>query len=116
MSENTLPPDDLFLETLAAESPATEGGGASSRLKSRIFSQLNLLQAREPGGLMSLSECKQRGGHLCVFEDLVAIAPIGEDLKSRNPCRVCHARLLGENVENAPIYWPGCPYVEFQNR
>jgi hypothetical protein len=51
-----------------------------------------------------------------VFEDLVQIAPVGESLKSRNPCRVCHARVLGENVEDAPIWWPHCPYVRFQNR
>jgi hypothetical protein len=24
--------------------------------------------------------------------------------------------VLGERVENAPIYWPGCPYVDFQGR
>jgi hypothetical protein len=32
-----------------------------------------------------------------------------------NPCRVCHARVLGERLERAPIFWPGCPYSEFHN-
>ena len=26
------------------------------------------------------------------------------------------ARVLGERVEDAPIYWSNCPYVQFQNR
>jgi hypothetical protein len=30
-----------------------------------------------------------------------------------NPCRICHARILGERLEKAPIFWPGCPYSEF---
>jgi hypothetical protein len=29
---------------------------------------------------------------------------------------VCHARVLAERLEHAPIYWPHCPYVRFQNR
>lgn len=105
--------DDLFFERLAAASP--QAVEAPSVLKSRIFSALIQAEAAE-GTLMSLPECKSHGGQLCVFEQLVAIAPIGTDLKSRNPCRVCHARVLGENVENAPIWWPGCPYAGFQNR
>ena len=58
----------------------------------------------------------QRGGWaLCVFEELVQIAP-GQMIKSLNYCRVCHARLLGERLKRAPIYWSGCPYVGFQSR
>jgi hypothetical protein len=88
---------------------------ASSRLKSRIFSALQLEQ-QESGPLLSLTESHASGGKLCVFEELVRIAPAGESVKQKNPCRICHARVLGEHVENAPIYWPGCPYVRFQNR
>jgi hypothetical protein len=33
-----------------------------------------------------------------------------------NPCRVCHARLLAEQFESPPIYWPHCPYVSFRRR
>lgn len=88
---------------------------APSRLKSRIFSELQQEQART-GPIRSLTLTKADGGSLCVFEELVQIAPVGEALKSRIPCRVCHARLLGENVERAPIWWPHCPYVMFQNR
>jgi hypothetical protein len=104
--------DDVF-EAIAEASPPPLD--APSTLKSRIYSQLVLLQA-EQGPLMSLSECRRAGGELCVFEHLVAIAPLGEAVKSFNPCRVCHARILGERIENAPIWWPGCPYVRFQNR
>ncbi|MFN7994614.1 MAG: hypothetical protein U0Q18_13490 [Bryobacteraceae bacterium] len=106
-------PVDQILQRSAEEQP--EPRTASSRLKSRIFSALQLEQ-QESGPLLSLTETHAAGGKLCVFEDLVRIAPIGERLKQKNPCRVCHARLLGENVERAPIYWPDCPYVRFQDR
>jgi hypothetical protein len=108
--------DDLFFEKLAAlAEPEEEAGPAPSRLKSRIFSRLNLEQASS-GPLLSLPECRAAGGQLCVFEELVRIAPVGERARQANICRVCHARLLGEHLEPAPIWWPGCPYVRFQNR
>ncbi len=84
---------------------------ASSRLKSRILSMLIALQQDE-GPLRILSESRDSGGQLCVFERAVAMLP-SEKLQSRNPCAVCHARLLGEHVEGAPIYWPGCPYARY---
>ena len=88
---------------------------APSRLKSRIYSAL--VERQQSGGaLMSLSEVKARGRKLCVFEELVQIATVGEAAKQPNFCRVCHARILAENIENAPVYWPGCPYGQFQNR
>ena len=105
--------DDLFFEKIADAMP--ESCDAPSKLKARIYSHLVQAQAQE-GALASLPDCKSSGHELCVFEELVAMAPIGEDMKSANPCRVCHARILGEHVENAPIWWPGCPYVRFQNR
>ena len=88
---------------------------APSRLKSRIYSAL-LEQQRKDGPLLSLSEVKAHGRKLCVFEELVQIAPVGEVIKQPNFCRVCHARILAENIENAPVYWPGCPCAQFQNR
>ena len=88
---------------------------APSRLKSRIYSTL-MLRAAETGPLASLRQSKECGEGLCVFEEFVRIAPVGEKLQHANYCRVCHARILGEKVENAPIYWPHCPYVQFQNR
>ena len=88
---------------------------APSRLKSRIYSAL-LERQRQDGPLLSLSAVKQGGRRLCVFEELVQIAPVGEAAKQPNFCRVCHARVLAEKIENAPVYWPGCPYAQFQNR
>jgi hypothetical protein len=88
---------------------------APSRLKSRIYSAL-LKRQRADGPLLNLSEVKARGRRLCVFEELVQIVPVGEAAKQPNFCRVCHARILAENIENAPVYWPGCPYAQFQNR
>ena len=57
---------------------------------------------------------KASGHDLCVFEELVRIAPVGEAAKCLNLCRVCHARMLGEKLEHPPIYWPNCPYVRFK--
>ncbi|MEO8050378.1 MAG: hypothetical protein ABI833_08200 [Acidobacteriota bacterium] len=100
--------DEIIREAeLSSEAPKR----ASSRLKSRILSTLVSLQQAE-GSLRILSESRDHGEQLCVFEHAVAILP-SEELQSRNPCAVCHARLLAEHVENAPIYWPGCPYARF---
>jgi hypothetical protein len=87
---------------------------APSRLKSKIYSAL-LERPRKDGPLLSLSEVKARGRKLCVFEELVQIAPVGDAIKQPNLCRLCHAR-MAENVENAPVYWPGWPDAQFQNR
>ena len=84
---------------------------ASSRLKSKLLSRLIELEQAE-GPLRVLSENRALGDGLCVFEHLVAALP-SDDLQSRNPCAVCHARVLGELVEKAPIFWPGCPYAQF---
>ena len=106
--------DDQFFEKLAAGETGT-GLRAPSRLKSRIYSALQQKQA-QTGPLLSVSETKAEGRHLCVFEELVHIAPVEETLKCRNFCRVCHARAMAERWEDAPIFWPNCPYVKFQNR
>jgi hypothetical protein len=88
---------------------------APSRLKSRIYSALVARQSQD-GPLLSLDKVKARGNRLCIFEDLVQIAPVGEPAKRLNYCRVCHARLLAESLESAPVFWRGCPYARFQNR
>ncbi len=103
------------LIALAAAAPSAAAARAPARLKSRIYSRLVQEQAAE-GPLLSLSETKASGAPLCVFEELVRIAPVGEHAKRKNCCRVCHARVVAERIEHAPIYWPHCPYVGFQNR
>jgi len=107
--------DRISLENLLEGIAEPETRQASSRLKSRIYSKLVLAETGS-GPLRSLTEVKADGRRLCVFEELVQISPVPEPVKAKNPCRVCHARLLGEYVEGAPIYWPHCPYVLFQNR
>ena len=103
---------DRLLERVAdADVPAER---APARLKSRIYSALvNRLAETSP--LLSLPATKAAGSRLCVFEEVVCAVPVGDDVQSKNPCRVCHARVLGERLEWAPIYWPGCPYSEFHN-
>ena len=100
----------------ATEASAAEAGSdqdAPARLKSRIFSRLNLEQAKQ-GPLATISESKAQGRALCVFEEIMEYAPTGEAIKRLNYCRVCHARVLAESMEKAPIWWAGCPYAEFQ--
>jgi hypothetical protein len=102
--------DEEFFQFVAEPD---ERPSAPSTLKARIYSALLRRQA-DSGPLMSLSDVHACGRELCVFEELVRIAPIGEDTKSFNLCSVCHARILGERIENAPIFWDGCPYVQFK--
>jgi len=110
---NNWVPEEEFFERLAdAAQLSDEPIRAPAKLKSRIYSALMLCEAAA-GALASLTECKAAGHGLCVFEELVRITPLGEGAKSLNFCRICHARLLAEGVEKAPIYWPNCPYVKF---
>ena len=110
-------PEEQWFETLAAESDAAidTTSRAPSRLKSKLYSAMVRTQ-QETGPLLGVTETKAAGRGLCVYEELVRISPVGQRAKSFNCCSVCHARVLGEKVENAPIYWGCCPYVGFQNR
>ena len=103
---------DRLLERLAAGDLAAER--APARLKSRVYSAL-VNRLAETGPLFSLPATKAAGSRLCVFEEVVCALPLGEDVQSKNPCRICHARSLGERLDWAPIYWPGCPYSKFHN-
>ena len=102
-----------MFERLADEVQLTKHAAAPSRLKANVYSAL-MQEAAANGPLMSLGRCKAGGHQLCVFEELVRIAPVGEAVESLNFCRVCHARVLAERLEHAPIYWEGCPYVNFK--
>ena len=107
--------EKFFDELVTAIEEAETSSRAPSRLKSKIYSTL-VSRQMESGRLLSLSETKANARDLCIFENLVQITPLDEKFKSLNFCRVCHARILAEKVENAPIYWHCCPYVDFQNR
>jgi len=106
---------DEWMERLAAGTALEETERVSSRLKSKIYSSL-ILALEEGGPLLPLPETKKTGRALCVFEQLVEILPAPDAVQSLQYCKVCHAKALGERIENAPIYWSGCPYCEFQNR
>jgi hypothetical protein len=108
-----IPEEELF-ERLAARDPQpSERAQAPAKLKARIYSALMQLESAA-GPLASFTQTRAAGYELCVFEDLVRIAPVGEGAKSLNICRVCHARVLAEHLEHPPIWWPHCPYVKFQ--
>lgn len=100
-----------MIDDLIRKAEMASAANASSRLKARILSKLVALEQAE-GPLRILSDSKDAGEQLCIFEHAVAMLP-SKKLQSRNPCAVCHARILGEQVENAPIFWPGCPYSRY---
>ena len=100
-----------LLEAIASLNAAA--APAPARLKSKVYSALVSRQSAA-GRLLPLAESKDAGAPLCIFEEAVAALP-GDRLHTANPCRVCHARVLGEHLEWAPIFWPGCPYSDFHN-
>jgi hypothetical protein len=106
--------DDVWFERLVDASTPLAPDRAPARLKSRIYSAL-VARMSETGPLLDLTATKTAGGHLCVFENAVALLPVGTAVRSKNPCQICHARVLGERMSHAPIFWPGCPYSEFHN-
>lgn len=108
--------DEEFFTALSERTrEAPEYPLAPSDLKARIYSAI-IRRQQALGPLLSLSETREAGRPLCVFETLLERAAEGRAIESLNPCRVCHARLLAERFERAPIYWRHCPYVTFQNR
>ena len=107
--------DDLFFERLARLPVDARPEAASSRLKSRIYSAL-MRRASQEGPLRRLSDVKHAGNGLCIFEQTVQLFHAGRTVDSLNYCRVCHARILAESLERAPIAWPHCPYAEFQKK
>jgi hypothetical protein len=103
-------PDHGFFEALAALEPVAEPK-APSRLQSRIYTELMRLQA-SGGPILTILQTPR----LCVFEEGMRLAPVPERLRQMNYCMICHARVLAEHFEDAPIFWTNCPYVRFQDR
>jgi hypothetical protein len=106
--------DNLWFDRLADATGDLSQERAPASLKSKVYSAL-VTRMADVGSLLDLRDTKEAGGHLCVFEKALTVLPMGPDIRSMNPCRICHARVLGERMEHAPIFWPGCPYSEFHN-
>ena len=108
---------ERFFEKLAAETDALDldTDRAPARLKSQIYSAL-LVRLAAPGPLLGLSATKDGGRPLCIFEAALSTVAVGQHTDSMNPCRVCHARILAEQLESAPTFWPHCPYAQFHRR
>src|SRR6266511_3000952 len=106
--------DDQWLERLGAATGGVMPEHAPARLTSKIYSAI-VSRMAESGPLLDLADIKRAGGRLCVFENVVTVLPVGPDIRSMNPCRICHARVLGERMDHAPIFWPACPYSEFHS-
>ena len=92
--------------------PTPDDERAPARLKSRIYSRL-LAEQQATGGLLSLTDTRASGRPLCVFETAVALTSLPDPVQRKNPCYVCHARHLAEHLDEAPIFWPHCPYSDF---
>ena len=86
---------------------------APSSLKARLYSAF-IRRQQETGPLASLDVSVSGGHDVCVFEKLVQIAPVSSAAKSPFFCTACHARVLAEHFDNAPIFWAHCPYVQFK--
>src|SRR5262245_21725575 len=95
------PMDDAFFEKLSAATEPADGvlATAPSRLKAKVYSAL-LSQQTASGFLLSVSATEASGRSLCVFEKAVEVLPVGEKVKCLNFCRVCHARVAAEKIEN----------------
>lgn len=106
--------DEVWFRQLADLTRSASEERTPAHLKSKVYSALVTSMAQS-GPLLDLSDVKGSGGHLCVFEQALAMLPVGAGVGSMNPCRICHARVLGERLGRAPIFWPGCPYSEFHN-
>jgi hypothetical protein len=89
------------------------GERAPASLKARLYSAL-VRKQQESGPLASLDATVSAGHQICIFEKLVQIAPVGEKAKSPFFCEICHARVLAEHFDQAPIFWHGCSYVKFK--
>jgi hypothetical protein len=100
-----------FRALLSEAEPQAER--APSSLTARLYSAL-VRKQQESGPLASLEATVSSGHAICVFEKLVHIAPVGEKAQSPFFCEVCHARVLAEHFDQAPIFWAGCPYVKFK--
>jgi hypothetical protein len=105
--------DREFFRIFSKPDPEVSEEHAPTRIKARVYSTL-IREQQKTGHLQSISEIEAKGHSLCVFEKLVEITPVGEKTKSRFFCWTCHARVAAENIEKAPIFWPGCPYADFQ--
>ena len=101
---------ERLLERLAAAEGERSVEHAPARLKSKLYTAV-IQRMSESGPLLNLRTLKDEGAALCVFEE--TLIPFGPAVASKNPCRVCHARLLGEHLDRAPIFWPHCPYADF---
>jgi hypothetical protein len=107
--------DDLWFERLAEATGPIEEERSPANVRAKVYSAL-VARMADKGPLLDLRQTKDAGGHLCVFENALAALPLGTSVHSMNPCRICHARVLGERMDRAPIFWPGCPYAEFHKR
>lgn len=104
--------DDQFFQSLVERQDDAAPIRAPARLKSRLYSAL-VKECQKKAPLRVLSETRKAGYDLCYWEKIMQTVP---GAGSFNHCQVCHARLLAEFLENAPLPWSGCPYAQFHKR
>ena len=84
--------DGLWFEWLANATGHLSQERAPASLKSKVYSAL-VTRMADFGSLLDLRDTKDAGGHLCLFENALTVLPMGSDIRSMNPCRICHARV-----------------------
>ena len=102
--------DEVWFQQLADTTGFAGDDRAPAHLKSKVYSSIvtNLAQS---GPLLDLRDVKDAGGHLCVFEHALAMLPVGAGVGSTNPCRICHARVLGERLRACADLLAGLPVL-----
>lgn len=112
MSNRQTIADDGFFENLVDRQEQDATAPAPARLKAKLYSAL-LQRSQEDTSLRALSDTRRAGYELCLWEKAMQVVP---GVGRLNHCRFCHARLLGESFEHAPLGWAGCPYAQFHRR
>ena len=93
--------DEVWFQQLAATTRFAGEDRAPAHLKSKVYSSM-VTNMAQSGPLLDLRDVKDGGGHLCVFEHALAMLPVEAGVGSMNPCRICHARVLGERLGMRP--------------
>jgi hypothetical protein len=102
--------DNLWFERLAELTGDVTPERVPARLTSKTYSAL---WPEWPNrGRCSISQQRKKPAHGCASSSTpLTVLPLGYDVRSMNPCRVCHARVLAERMEQALHTLAGLPLL-----
>ena len=101
--------DERWLERVAA---ATDFDADRAGARAGAAQGAHLFRAREPPGAdrsppHAWVRRRQPAADCACSKQPSPCCPSADRIGSMNPCRVCHARVLAERLDDAPIFWPG---------